>query len=133
MRSLLNLGGHMAARNFVESQTLARGVVTLYGKATGTGTDAAQTLTHGAGITSVVQSATSVLTITLADKYATFLGMNVSFVDAGSVDDWNFTVTAETVSSTKTIVGTVFKGGSAAALPATAKICFDIKLLNTSR
>lgn len=124
----------MAARNFIqEIQTPQRGVVKLFAKATGTGTDAAQTLTSGVGVASIVQSATSTLTITLSDKYAAFLGLSFSVVDAGTVDDWSFSVTAETVSTTKTIVGTVFKGGSAAALPATAKACFEINLLNTSQ
>lgn len=137
MRSLLNLGGHMAARNFVESQTLTRGVVSLYGKATGTGGAATQTLTHGAGIASVVQAATGVITITLADKYATLLGCHVSVLDSAAAH-WSFKVTSETVSSTKTIVGQLYSAATtvapaAAYLPTTAKICFRIDLLNTSR
>lgn len=131
----------MAARNFTnESYALQRDVVRLYCKATCTapsGTDTKATLAQnaGGGVASVVQAETGagVITITLANKYTQFLGLRVTPVDAGTVDDWEFIPTAVDVASAKTITLAAFKGGTAADVPNTCPLYLEIVLTNTSR
>lgn len=94
----------MAARNFVESQVLERGVVTLHGRATGAG-DANMTSVLGLGISSVnYASAAGKFTITLTDKWNAFLGLGWTIMDTNNTDSWSMNVVSEDVAGAKTIV-----------------------------
>jgi hypothetical protein len=130
----------MAARNFTdEVRHLQRGVTHLFCKATcsaPSGSDTTATLAQnaGKGVASVVQAETGagVITITLTDKYKTFLGLRVTPVDAGTVDDWVFIPTAVDVASAKTITLAAFKDGAAADVPNTCPLYLEIILSDSS-
>lgn len=130
----------MAARNFNhEQKTMQREVVTLFCKAVvaaPAGADTTATLTQNAGrcVASVTQADTGagVLTITLANKYAQFLGLSITPVDGGTVDDWAFVPTAVDVASAKTITVASFKSGTATDVPNTCALFIEVKLTNSS-
>lgn len=123
----------MAARNTTHmTGSLQRGLVKLYLK--GVGAAAADiTLTYGLGISGVIdQTGTGTYTITLTDKWAALIHASFNIIDGGTVDDWVINVVSETVATTKTILLTVFKGGAAANIPATATLTGEITLTNSA-
>lgn len=123
----------MAARNLTHSQVLERGVVTLFGGATGAG-DANMTAVKGAGITSVAYAAAAgKFTITLDDKWAAFLGINCSVLDTNNTDSWSFNIVSETVASTKTVVVQFLLNDVETSPTSGEKVFFQIHLLNTGQ
>jgi hypothetical protein len=122
----------MAARNLCEPATLDRGVVLVFGGGTGAG-NADLTAIKGAGITSIVDGGTGEYDILLADKWNSLLFFSATVISTDTADDWEVLVRAETVSTTKLISITVFKGGTAADLTTTEKLKFMIALSNTSQ
>lgn len=123
----------MAARNKARPYTLDRDITTLYGK--GTGAAAADlTSVGGIGIASVAYAAsTGVYTLTLSDKWAKLLNWHFQVLDATSAAVWAVTVSAETVSSTKTITLNVFKAGTLANLSTDEILKFSLDLCDTAQ
>ena len=122
----------MGARNLNRVQfTLERDVVRIFGRCTG-GDTSNPTGVKGKGVTSIARTANT-LTITLADKWNGLLMFNANVIDSGTPDDWEFVLSAETVASTKTLVVKVFKGGTAADLPTTAVLLFEVVVCNNAQ
>jgi hypothetical protein len=121
----------MAARNFTEGQFLQRGVVQIVGGGTGAG-NADLTAVYGAGVSSIPDGGTGEYTITLADKYASFLHGTFQVIDATTPDDWAVVMTAEAVATDKTVSITVFKAGTATDLTTDEKLTFCLYLSNTN-
>lgn len=123
----------MAARNTTHmAGTLQRGLVKLFLKSVGN-TTSNMTTTYGLGMsTTITRNSAGTYGITLRDKYAALIHASFNVIDAGTVDDWTINVVSEAVASTKIIVITVFKDGTAADLPATATLTGEITLSNTS-
>lgn len=123
----------MAARNTSHNAgMLQRGIVELFLKSVGN-TTSNMTTTYGLGMsTTITRNSAGTYGITLSDNYAAFIGANFNVIDAGTVDDWTVNIVSEAVATTKIIVITVFKGGTAADLPATATLTGRITLSNTS-
>jgi len=123
----------MAARNMkMQMAHFVPDLVNIVGKATGAA-GVAYTALDAPGVASVVDSGSGVTLITLADKYNRLMCANFSVLDAGTVDDWEVVVTAETVSTTKIITLAIFKGGSLTSLATTGKLMMDIKLSNSAK
>lgn len=121
----------MAARNLAPLRALDRDVTLIFSGCTGNATSQ-PTSVRGPGVTSIVRSGVGVLTVTLTDKWNNILFVTGSVIDAGTVDDWEITITAISASS-KTVALQVFKGGAAADLPTTAQLRLMIAVGNTTQ
>jgi hypothetical protein len=124
----------MASRNFTDIQnTLVRRSVKLFAKGTGAGA-ANITLTLGVGMSATLAyGATGIYTLTLSDKYAYLLSVGAGVIDAGAATDvWVIKPTAETVSSTKTVVFQALKGGAATALTSSQQVWIELSLMDSS-
>lgn len=123
----------MAARNLSESQVLERGVVTLYGRATGAG-DANMTSPLGAGVTSVTYNAAAgKFIITLDDKWIAFLGADISVLDTNNTDGWTWNIVSEDVASAKTVTVQFFLNDVQTSPTSGEKVFFRIHLLNSGQ
>lgn len=100
----------MASRNFNRTQALEKEVKSLFAKIT-IGATGAPTLTKGVGIASVARSAAGKYTITLDDTYVRLLHVDVKHL-VSTVEDLVWQVTAETVSTTKTVAVAASTGGT---------------------
>lgn len=87
----------------------------------------------GKGTTSLVASTATVglYTLTLQDAWGKLMIIKPAVIDTGTADDWVITPVTETVSTTKSITLQVFKGGTATALPSTAKLYLELVLSNS--
>lgn len=121
----------MASRNLTHPWTLDRGVCHLY--ASGVGAGAANlTSIKGAGISSIAETDTGLYTVTLTDKWNSFMFMGGQVIDPTGTDDWAVQVVSESVASAKTISIAVFKGGTLADLTTDETLKLHIVLNNTS-
>lgn len=122
----------MAARNFTNQQfTLERDVCTLFLRFTGGGAGQPTGL-KGKGVASVTWSTVGIYTIVLSDKYPGLLMAAFNVIDTGTIDDWEVTLDTD-LTTGNTVVINVFKGGTAADLPTTAKLLGRLDLSNTSQ
>lgn len=111
---------------------LQRGIVELFLKSVGN-TASNMTTTYGLGMsTTITRNSAGTYGITLSDKYAALIHATFNVIDAGTVDDWTVNIVSEAVATTKIIVITVFKSGTAADLPTTATLTGQITLSNTA-
>lgn len=129
----------MAARTGTNnSYMLARNVYTILGKCVGAGT-ANPTALKGKGIASVTRTALGKYTITLQDKWAALLSLDLSFIDSTGAIQFTYNIVSETVSATtKAINITVFSSATAVApgiadLAATTTMKMCIMLSNSSQ
>ena len=123
----------MSARNYTSQQfTLARDVVTLYGRFTGAG-DATPTALKGLGITSVAYaSSAGLFTLTLTDKYNGLLDFSASVIDVTTPDDWSVVLTSDLTSS-KVLGLSFFKGGTLTSPTTDEKVIFRVVLSNSAQ
>ena len=122
----------MAARNLCALQALDRGAVLIFGGGTGAAASAL-TAVKGAGVSSIAETATGKYTITLTDKWNTFLFFSGVVIDTTTVDDWAVTVEEELVSTSKTVKILVTKSGTATDLTTDEKLKFMLAVSNTSQ
>jgi len=98
----------MANRDFKDVQSLDREVKCISGKFTFHASDGTTTLdtANSMGVASVSNASSSLVTITLDDKYNRFLGAQVTILDAAAADAKKLIthITAETVATTKTVI-----------------------------
>ena len=98
----------MANRDFKDVQSLDREVKCISGKFTFHASDGTTTLdtANSLGVASVSDTSSSLVTITLDDKYNRFLGAQVTILDAAAADAKKLIthITAETVATTKTVI-----------------------------
>ena len=98
----------MANRDFKDVQSLDREVKCISGKFTFPASDGTTTLdtANSLGVASVSDTSSSLVTITLDDKYNRFLGAQVTILDAAAADAKKLIthITAETVATTKTVI-----------------------------
>ena len=98
----------MANSDFKDVQSLDREVKCISGKFTFHASDGTTTLdtANSLGVASVSDSSSSLVTITLDDKYNRFLGAQVTILDAAAADAKKLIthITAETVATTKTVI-----------------------------
>lgn len=124
----------MAARSFKNQQfTLEGESVKLFARFVGGGDDTNPTGLKGKGIASVAQigsSGSGTYDLVLTDKYNGLLGVNVTFIDTGTADDWEWSLLTDLASNT-TLHFQFFKGGSAADLPTTLTVLVEISLSNS--
>lgn len=94
-----------------------------------------QTTGHGsAGVASIAyNAATGKLLVTLDNKWADLLHCTGQVIDTTTPDDWEVTVDAETISSTKTISLSIWKGGALANLTTDEQLLLEITVANSSR
>lgn len=119
----------MAINQLVEQQyTNLGGVTTLHGRGTGAATSA---LTSVKGPWSITRSGVGTHSIVLNRKFAGLLNANFAVIDAGTIDDWEVTLSSD-LTSGNTVGIQVFKGGAAADLPATAKLLISLVLQDTA-
>lgn len=113
----------MAARNRKSVSALAPDMVILAGHVVGAGasapTNPSGTSKPGAGIASVARTNTGLYTITLEDKWSRILVVQLSIVDAGTVDDWQVEPLVINESA-KTITVAVTKGDAVTATDLTS-------------
>ena len=121
----------MAGKNFTTEQfTMERAPCTLYFRATGAATSAL-TAVRGKGITSITRSGVGIFSLLLDAKYNGLLQILFNVIDVGTVDDWEVTPTSD-LTTGNTITFQVFKSGTAADLPTTAKLLGSVVLSNTA-
>lgn len=108
----------MAARNMKKVQTLTPEMVILAGYVVGAGASTPTNPTGaskpGAGISSVTRTGAGLYTIKLEDKWTRILVVQLSIVDAGTVDDWQVEPLVINESA-KTITVAVTKGDAVTA------------------
>jgi hypothetical protein len=106
-----------------------RDVVLLLVKFTGAADVAASgyTINYGNGVATIARTAEGVITITLRDQYAIFLGLDYDI----SLDDYTITVDSEDVDGAKTIVLTC-RTGAADTDPDSAVIGLRIWVKNAA-
>jgi hypothetical protein len=122
----------MAAHNWAPLRALDRESVILFGGGTGAGA-ADLTAIKGIGVTSITRTGAGLYTITLKDKYNSFLYLGGQVIDPTAPDDWEVNVVSEAVLASKTIAIAVYKGGVAADLTADEKLKLFIALSNTAQ
>lgn len=128
----------MAARNACEKlYSMNRESFVLTGKCVGAGA-ANPTGKKGIGVSTVTRTATGKYTITLEDKWAALLSLDLQVIDSTGANQFTFNIVSETVASTKTINITVFKSATAAApaiadLATTDTLLFKIWLSNSQQ
>lgn len=126
----------MGARNLTsESYMMERDVLTLFGNCVGNGASDPTAL-KGKGIASIAHvggAGSGTYTITLTDKWNGLLFHSFSVLDATSPAVWAVTVSAQTVSSSKTISINVFKAGVAADLTSDEKLYFKLQVSNSAQ
>lgn len=106
------------------------GLTSLFGRCVGAATSNVTGLV-GMGITSIVRSGVGTHTVTLGKKYAGLLGANFAVIDTGTIDDWEVTLDTDLTSGNAFDIQ-VFKGGTAADLPTTATLLFEISVQDSS-
>lgn len=105
----------MAARTGTNNTyMLARNVYTIVGKCVGNGVSNPTAL-KGKGIATVTRTALGKYTITLNDKWAALLSVDLTFIDSTGANQFTYNVVSETVASTKTINISVFSSATAVA------------------
>tara|TARA_R110000824_G_scaffold3277_4_gene15571 strand:- start:5120 stop:5518 length:399 start_codon:yes stop_codon:yes gene_type:complete len=118
----------MANRDFKDVQALEREVKCVSGKFTFHATDGTTTLStaDSVGVASVSDASSSLVTITLDDKYSKFLGAHFTYLDAAAADTKKpiVHITAETVATTKTVI-LQFSSADDGALSANADVGAD--------
>lgn len=122
----------MANRNFHRLQSLTREVKLLHAKVS-IGASGAPTLiaNDSVGIASIARNSAGLYTITLADKYSSLVDLSILQL-AASAQDLTFQLTAESVSSAKTLQF-VCKTATTATDPSSGSTLFiKIALKNTS-
>lgn len=90
----------------------------------------------GAGVASAVagllDGAAGEVVVALDNKWAGLLQFKHCVIDATSADDWEVTVIAETVATSKTITLRFFKDGTAAHPTTDDKLLFELVLSNAA-
>ena len=98
----------MANRDFKDVQALEREVKCISGNFAFHASDGTTTLAtaDSIGVASVSNASSSLVTITLDDKYSKFLGAQTTYLDAAAADGEKpiIHITAETVATTKTVI-----------------------------
>lgn len=115
---------------FRQQKVNVPGLVTLFGRCVGAATSDVTGLV-GMGIASIARTNVGIHTVTLGAKYAGLLGWKCAVIDTGTIDDWEVTLDTD-LSSGNSFVIQVFKGGTAADLPTTATLLFEISLQDSS-
>lgn len=110
---------------------MERDVCSLYFRFTGGGAGQPTTL-KGKGITSATWATVGIYTIVLDAKYNGLLMANFAVIDTGTIDDWSVTLDTD-LTTGNTFVINVFKGGTAADLPTTARLLGKVELSNTAQ
>jgi hypothetical protein len=124
----------MAARNLKRNIAhFTPAPIVIFGKGTGAAAADLTALVSAGAIASIAYTATGRYTITLADKYNSLLWVAGCVIDATTPDDWEVCVVSETVSSTKTILIAVFKGGTLTDLTTDEKLLLNIVCSNSAR
>lgn len=113
---------------FDESQHNLPMVVMLHGRGTGAATSA---LTSVKGPWTITRSGVGTHSIVLNRKFAGLLNCVFSVIDTGTIDDWQVTLSAD-LATGNTLGIQVFKGGTAADLPATAKLLITLVMQDSS-
>ena len=128
----------MGARNLSSSlRILDREVVKIFGKCVGN-TTSNPTGVAGAGVAGVTRSGVGLYTITLQDKWNTFLGAKFTVIDSSALEHYEITVSSETVASTKTVNLTIWGAATGVApvkldLGTDVTLRFEIDLSNTGQ
>lgn len=128
----------MAARNLNHGvKTFLREVVKIYGKCVGAA-GANPTGVKGLGITSITWVSTGKYLITLEDKYNALLNADFRVIDSTGLRHYSFSITSQTVSTTKLITVEVYAGASTVAptradLAATDTLLVTLELSNTQQ
>lgn len=87
-----------------------------------------------AGVASIAyNAATGKLRVTLDDKWNNLLQCVGQVIDTTAPDDWEVTVDAESVSSTKIIDLSIWKGGALANLTTDEQLLLEITVMNSAR
>ena len=102
--------------------------VTLYGRATGAATSS---FTGVKGPWTITRSNVGIHSLVLNRKFQGLLSANFSVIDTGTIDDWEVTLSSDLTSGT-TIGLQIFKGGTAADMPTTAKLLIELVVQDTS-
>lgn len=106
----------MGARNTTFNRGYqTRDTVEVMGKCVGAAAANPTGLKSQGGIASIARTSSGKYTITLTDKWAALLEWNFNVVDSTAGNHYLFTVSSETVTTTKTIVVEVFKGATTVA------------------
>ena len=122
----------MSAKNFTKEQfTMERDLCSLFFRFTGGGAGQPTAL-KGKGILSATWATVGIYTIVLDSKFNGLLMAQFAVIDTGTIDDWAVTLDTD-LTTGDTLVINVFKGGTAADLPTTAKLLGRLDLSNTAQ
>ena len=113
---------------FQESMDNLGSVVRLHGRATGAATSS---FTGVKGPWTITRSNVGIHSLVLNRKFAGLLNAQFAVIDTGTIDDWEVTLSSDLTSGT-TIGLQIFKGGTAADMPTTAKLLITLTLQDTS-
>lgn len=130
----------MAARNYLKNiATLHRDVVKLWAKCIGAaGATPTGQKSLGSPAAAFAWVSTGKYTLTLSDKYAALLAADFRVIDSTGLRHYSFSITSETVASTKIITFEVYAAASTVAptradLAATDTLLVELTLSNTAQ